>query len=213
MPCTGTGTDVAQGNCQADGDDGDTRTSPLDPDTDHGGVKDGTEDTDHDGTVDSGETDPNDPSDDAPSGGEGGAGACRLSRRLVRPRAVAPGTGGTAVDAGGTRVRPAAQVLVAARLAVLLVWAALRMWAAARVWVAPLLRVGAAATAGTSGYRRDRTRRGRPGGGVCSVHVPGDTNQPGLLWLTFSALATGALRSRRRRESSPPRDPRRRTSS
>jgi uncharacterized repeat protein (TIGR01451 family) len=48
--------------------DGDpaTTTSPTDPDTDDGGVWDGSEDASHDGAVGDGETDPNDPSDDVP---------------------------------------------------------------------------------------------------------------------------------------------------
>ena len=39
----------------------------VDPDTDHGGVRDGAEDTDHDGQVDAGERDPNNPADDQPT--------------------------------------------------------------------------------------------------------------------------------------------------
>jgi hypothetical protein len=42
-----------------------TRTSPIDPDTDDGGVSDGSEDTNKNGTIDPGEGDPNDPADDS----------------------------------------------------------------------------------------------------------------------------------------------------
>jgi MYXO-CTERM domain-containing protein len=92
LPCTGKDTDAAAGNCIADGDAGVTRTSPLDPDTDHGGVKDGVEDPNHNGVIDGGETDPNDPSDDGSAPGEGGAGGM--------PDAAGTNAGGTAP--GGT---------------------------------------------------------------------------------------------------------------
>jgi len=59
----------------ADADAGATTTNPLDPDTDHGGVKDGEEDTNLNGKLDAGERDPNDPSDDNPVNGQGGAAA------------------------------------------------------------------------------------------------------------------------------------------
>ena len=52
--------------CIPDADMGTTTTSPLNPDTDYGGVKDGVEDANHNGTIDNGETDPNDPGDDMP---------------------------------------------------------------------------------------------------------------------------------------------------
>ena len=56
--CSAMDTDIAAGNCVADGDMGMTTTSPVDPDTDDGGVNDGVEDADQDGVVDAGETDP-----------------------------------------------------------------------------------------------------------------------------------------------------------
>ncbi|MDD9938787.1 MAG: hypothetical protein OXT09_34680, partial [Myxococcales bacterium] len=62
--CDDDGTDTSKDVCIADADEGATTTSPLDADTDDGGVSDGDEDTDKDGEVDSGEGDPNDPSDD-----------------------------------------------------------------------------------------------------------------------------------------------------
>jgi uncharacterized repeat protein (TIGR01451 family) len=72
--CNNPDTNVAAGNCIADGDAGATTTNPLDPDTDDGTVPDGTEDSDHDGVIDAGETDPNDGSDDLSSSGAGGSG-------------------------------------------------------------------------------------------------------------------------------------------
>jgi uncharacterized repeat protein (TIGR01451 family) len=56
--CSNPDTDVSKGNCIEDADGGATKTSPLDPDTDDGGVKDGDEDVNHNGVVDAGETDP-----------------------------------------------------------------------------------------------------------------------------------------------------------
>jgi cysteine-rich repeat protein len=47
--------------------DPNTRTNPVDPDTDGGGVPDGEEDADHDGEQDPDERDPNDPTDDIPA--------------------------------------------------------------------------------------------------------------------------------------------------
>ncbi|MGK4008075.1 hypothetical protein WMF31_35990 [Sorangium sp. So ce1036] len=58
LGCSGPGTDAAAGNCTPDGDAGATRTSPLDADTDRGGISDGSEDWDLDGVVDASETDP-----------------------------------------------------------------------------------------------------------------------------------------------------------
>ncbi|WP_437834119.1 hypothetical protein [Sorangium sp. So ce1153] len=58
LGCTGPGTDAAAGSCTPDGDAGATRTSPLEADTDHGGVTDGSEDVDLDGAPGAGETDP-----------------------------------------------------------------------------------------------------------------------------------------------------------
>jgi uncharacterized repeat protein (TIGR01451 family)/MYXO-CTERM domain-containing protein len=63
--CSNPATDNSKKNCIADGDNGNTTTSPLDPDTDNGGVSDGSEDIDKDGTVDPGEIDPNNPADDS----------------------------------------------------------------------------------------------------------------------------------------------------
>ena len=56
--CTNQATDKSKGHCIADADDGATHTSPLDPDTDHGGKKDGSEDSNRNGKVDGTETDP-----------------------------------------------------------------------------------------------------------------------------------------------------------
>ncbi len=62
--CGNGDTDVSKGNCIPDGDQGATVTSPLDADTDDGGVSDGDEDTNKNGVVDSGERDPNNGADD-----------------------------------------------------------------------------------------------------------------------------------------------------
>lgn len=63
--CADPATAVELGHCRPDADTGTTTTSPVDPDTDDGGVRDGAEDANLDGAVDTGELDPNDPSDDA----------------------------------------------------------------------------------------------------------------------------------------------------
>ncbi len=51
-------TDPAAGTCIADADGGATKTSPINGDTDGGGVIDGSEDANHNGVVDAGELDP-----------------------------------------------------------------------------------------------------------------------------------------------------------
>jgi uncharacterized repeat protein (TIGR01451 family)/MYXO-CTERM domain-containing protein len=56
--CSAKGTAVAKNHCHADADSGKTKTSPLLRDTDHGGVRDGSEDSDINGRVDGTETDP-----------------------------------------------------------------------------------------------------------------------------------------------------------
>jgi uncharacterized repeat protein (TIGR01451 family) len=56
--CDDEATDAAAGHCRPDNDGGATTTSPLLPDTDGGGVSDGSEDANLNGVVDSGETDP-----------------------------------------------------------------------------------------------------------------------------------------------------------
>jgi uncharacterized repeat protein (TIGR01451 family)/MYXO-CTERM domain-containing protein len=56
--CGNPATDNTKHHCIADGDLGATKTSPLDPDTDHGGVKDGSEDINRNGVVDGTETNP-----------------------------------------------------------------------------------------------------------------------------------------------------------
>jgi hypothetical protein len=50
--------------CIADADMGKTVTSPVNKDTDYGGIIDGKEDRNHDGVVSMGETDPNNMADD-----------------------------------------------------------------------------------------------------------------------------------------------------
>lgn len=56
--CDAAETDASAGHCRADGDLGATVTLVLNPDTDGGGVTDGSEDANLNGVVDSGETDP-----------------------------------------------------------------------------------------------------------------------------------------------------------
>ncbi len=56
--CSDPATDVTLKHCIADADKGATLTSPLDPDTDRGGVKDGSEDFNLNGKIDAGEGDP-----------------------------------------------------------------------------------------------------------------------------------------------------------
>ncbi len=62
--CSDPATDRTKNLCVPDADMGKTTTSMIDPDTDHGGVPDGSEDTNHNGALDPGERDPNDPLDD-----------------------------------------------------------------------------------------------------------------------------------------------------
>ena len=64
LDCSNPATDPAANACEADADMGATKTSPIEADTDNGGLADGVEDTNGNGVVDGGETDPNDPSDD-----------------------------------------------------------------------------------------------------------------------------------------------------
>ncbi|WP_437967887.1 DUF3344 domain-containing protein [Sorangium sp. So ce260] len=65
LPCDNAATNAEAGHCIADADEGATKTSPIDADTDDGGVPDGQEDLDRDGAIGGDETDPNDGSDDA----------------------------------------------------------------------------------------------------------------------------------------------------
>ena len=57
--CSDSATDATKQSCIPDGDNGATKTSPVDPDTDDGGVEDGSEDFNLNGVVDAGETNPN----------------------------------------------------------------------------------------------------------------------------------------------------------
>jgi uncharacterized repeat protein (TIGR01451 family) len=56
--CDGGATDATKGHCRGDADLGATKTSPIDADTDDGGIRDGGEDLNWNGVVDGGETDP-----------------------------------------------------------------------------------------------------------------------------------------------------------
>ena len=60
------GTDLGSANWIPDADQGQTTTSPVNPDSDGGGATDGSEDLNKDGALDPGEQDPNDPVDDDP---------------------------------------------------------------------------------------------------------------------------------------------------
>ncbi|RKG89288.1 cell envelope biogenesis protein OmpA [Corallococcus sp. CA049B] len=64
------GTDTDPTKFKAD-QDPDTKTNPLDPDTDKGGVFDGIEDWNHNGRVDVEESDPLNPADDQDADGDG----------------------------------------------------------------------------------------------------------------------------------------------
>lgn len=63
--CSSPAIDASRMLCIPDADNGATKTSPVNEDTDSGGISDGVEDRDHDGVIDVDETDPNDLSDDA----------------------------------------------------------------------------------------------------------------------------------------------------
>jgi len=63
--CASPATDTSKGTCAPDADKGATKTSPVDADTDDGGLTDGAEDSNKNGRVDPGERDPNDATDDA----------------------------------------------------------------------------------------------------------------------------------------------------
>lgn len=65
--CSNPATNAANGTCIADADMGLTVTSPLDRDTDNGGVPDGAEDFNHNGTLDKGELEPTIEADDSTS--------------------------------------------------------------------------------------------------------------------------------------------------
>ncbi|WP_437876756.1 hypothetical protein [Sorangium sp. So ce513] len=66
LDCDLEATNAEAGHCRPDADGGATTTSPINPDTDGGGVSDGNEDTNLDGAIDGDEGDPNDPADDVP---------------------------------------------------------------------------------------------------------------------------------------------------
>ncbi|MRG93283.1 DUF3344 domain-containing protein [Polyangium spumosum] len=68
LECTNGDTDLTKETCISDADKGATKTDPLNPDTDGGGLKDGEEDKNKNGVVDTGEGDPLDPADDDADG-------------------------------------------------------------------------------------------------------------------------------------------------
>jgi uncharacterized repeat protein (TIGR01451 family)/MYXO-CTERM domain-containing protein len=63
--CSNPDTDTTKKRCIDDADKDAPPTSPVDPDTDHGGISDGSEDTNKNGRIDPGEGNPNDPTDDS----------------------------------------------------------------------------------------------------------------------------------------------------
>jgi len=63
--CFGPGTDTSAGVCIPDADMGKTGTSPINADTDNGGLSDGVEDRNKNGAIDIGDLDPNLADDDA----------------------------------------------------------------------------------------------------------------------------------------------------
>lgn len=56
--CSNPATDTEKGHCTPDGDNGQTKTSMVDADSDNGGVRDGSEDSNLNGVVDGSEADP-----------------------------------------------------------------------------------------------------------------------------------------------------------
>lgn len=64
LDCSNPATDPNAMNCIPDAGPEEPPTSPIDRDTDHGGVSDGSEDINKNGKIDPGEGDPLDPSDD-----------------------------------------------------------------------------------------------------------------------------------------------------
>ncbi len=99
LDCKNAATNLAKNSCIPDADNGKTTTSPLEPDTDHGGVKDGDEDTNHNGEIDPGETDPNNPKDDR-TGGNGTGGTSGIGEAGAS-NAGAAGEGETGGSAQG----------------------------------------------------------------------------------------------------------------
>jgi uncharacterized repeat protein (TIGR01451 family) len=172
--CTDVGTDAAKGNCVADADSG-TTTNPLDPDTDHGGVKDGDEDSNHDGKVDGGERDPNDASDDGdePEPGTGGSAGTAGSASMGGSTVVggagdqggSAGSGGSGAAAGSSNVAGS----------------------------------GTAGVSGTAGNDADDgTLEG--GGCACRVVAPESSHAPlASLVSILGLLGAAAVRRRRRR--------------
>jgi hypothetical protein len=96
LPCVNPPTDPAKKSCIPDADNGNTTTSPLNPDTDYGGVKDGGEDTNKNGAVDPGEGDPNNPVDDKPCTKDSDCGG-PMSGKICNPstNGCEPGCRGT----------------------------------------------------------------------------------------------------------------------
>lgn len=91
--CGASATDGARMQCRPDADMGATQTSPINEDTDFGGIADGVEDRNQDGVIDIDETNPNDPSDDAECNVDSDCGAAD-SGLICASGACAPGCRG-----------------------------------------------------------------------------------------------------------------------
>jgi clumping factor A len=91
--CSNSATDNAKMQCRADADMGTTVTSPVNADTDYGGIIDGKEDRNHDGAVSPDETDPNNKADDVECQIDGDCGAAD-SGKICIAGACAPGCRG-----------------------------------------------------------------------------------------------------------------------
>jgi MYXO-CTERM domain-containing protein len=88
--CSSSATDNSRMQCRPDADMGATKTSPVNADTDFGGINDGVEDKNQDGVIDLNETDPNDPSDDVECSTDADCGAAD-SGLVCLSGACAPG--------------------------------------------------------------------------------------------------------------------------
>jgi clumping factor A len=82
--CKNPATKIALGRCRPDADMGKTTSNPVKPDTDRGGVNDGSEDPNLDGAVQSGESDPSfgHEADDKPNDADGDGLSDGLERTL-----------------------------------------------------------------------------------------------------------------------------------
>jgi clumping factor A len=92
--CNDKATDNSRMQCLADADMGASVTSPVNADTDYGGIIDGKEDRNHDGVVSANETNPNNPADDVECATDSDCGPAD-SGKICIAGACAPGCRGT----------------------------------------------------------------------------------------------------------------------